>query len=83
MRKTQVPCPACNGSGVASAEGALAIQMRAARIAAGMSQADLAEALKIKSGIRIDPTGITRMESGNRTFRLNEALAIQEVLGLE
>lgn len=61
-------------------EAAFASQLRAARIAAGWSQAQLAAVLSERYGIHLDSTAITRMEKGNRLIRLNEARALGHLL---
>lgn len=58
-------------------------QMKAARGRAGMAQASLQDLLWDGFGIKLDTSGITRMEAGQREPRLSEALAIGAVLGLE
>jgi transcriptional regulator with XRE-family HTH domain len=47
-----------------------------------MSQAELAARLG-DYGITLDATGITRLEKGRRTIRLNEAMALAQILGIE
>lgn len=53
---------------------------RAARIDAGLTQAQLQERLASR-GIKIDSSGLTRIEAGQREPRLSEALALADVLG--
>ncbi|MDS1114474.1 helix-turn-helix transcriptional regulator [Gordonia westfalica] len=43
----------------------------------------LSEALEEATGIKIDPSGLKRIESGEREPRLNEALAISQTLGVD
>lgn len=54
---------------------------KAARIGAGMTQAQLQERLEAGFGITLDTSGITRIEAGQREPRLSEALAIAAILG--
>lgn len=46
----------------------------------GLSQAALAEALD-EQGLRIDPTGVLRIEKGPRDVRVDELLALAAALG--
>lgn len=43
----------------------------------------LSEAVETNTGIKIDPSGLKRIESGEREPRLNEALAISQTLGVD
>jgi transcriptional regulator with XRE-family HTH domain len=54
-------------------------RVRELREALGLSQIQLATTLTLK-GVKIDPTSITRLEKGTRGVRLDEAVAIAEVL---
>lgn len=63
-------------------EQQFALQVRHRRIAQGVTQQAVADALLADHGIRIDATAITRIESGRRSIRLNEADAIAQVLGM-
>lgn len=62
------------------AEGQFRLQMRSARETAKMTQSQLS-ALLSERGIEIDPSGIARIERGERSPRLNEAFAIAAILG--
>jgi transcriptional regulator with XRE-family HTH domain len=53
---------------------------KAARIEAGMTQVQLQERLEAEFGIKLDSSGITRIEAGQREPRLSEALAIATIL---
>src|ERR1700751_184372 len=53
---------------------------KAARIEAGMTQAQLQERLGAEFGLNLDTSGITRIEAGQREPRLSEALAIAAIL---
>lgn len=64
-------------------EAVLADRIRRARETAGMTQPQLAERLYQQSGIKLDPTAITRMERGNRTIRLNEAVHLAAILDIK
>jgi transcriptional regulator with XRE-family HTH domain len=64
-------------------EAVFAARMRQARETAGMTQPQLAERLYEQSGIRLDPTAITRMERGRRTIRLNEAVHLAAILDMK
>jgi transcriptional regulator with XRE-family HTH domain len=57
--------------------------MKAERVHAGMTQAELAKRIEDEFEIKLDTSGITRIEAGQREPRLSEALAIAEILGLE
>jgi transcriptional regulator with XRE-family HTH domain len=50
------------------------------RLARDMSQAHAAAAIR-ELGVSMDPTGITRLEGGERRLRLNEALALSLAVG--
>jgi transcriptional regulator with XRE-family HTH domain len=58
-------------------------QMKAARAKRAITQAALQHRLQDDFGIGLDTSGITRIEAGQREPRLNEALAIAAILGLE
>lgn len=58
-------------------------RMKAERVHAGMTQAELAKRIEDEFEIKLDTSGITRIEAGQREPRLSEALAIAEILGLE
>lgn len=64
-------------------ESVFAARLRQAREAAGMTQPQLATRLYEESGIRLDPSAITRMERGNRMIRLNEAVHLSAILGIK
>jgi transcriptional regulator with XRE-family HTH domain len=53
---------------------------KAARMEAGLTQAQLQDRLASR-GIKIDSSGLTRIEAGQREPRLSEALALADVLG--
>jgi transcriptional regulator with XRE-family HTH domain len=53
---------------------------KATRIEAGMTQLQLQERLETEFGIKLDTSGITRIEAGQREPRLSEALAIAAIL---
>lgn len=53
--------------------------MRSQREILGISQRDLCVRL-LPYGLDIDPSGITRLELGQRLIRLGEAIAIADVL---
>jgi transcriptional regulator with XRE-family HTH domain len=57
--------------------------MKDQRVNAGMTQAELAKRIADEFEIKLDTSGITRIEAGQREPRLSEALAIAEILGLE
>lgn len=54
--------------------------MRTERVTKGWSQRKLAEELEAASGLKLDPSAMTRMENGQRELKLNEAVAIARVL---
>ncbi|WP_221281123.1 helix-turn-helix domain-containing protein [Prescottella equi] len=56
--------------------------MRHARTELGWSQRRLADALG-EAGMKIDPSAITRIETGQREPRLNEAIVIADLLNLK
>jgi transcriptional regulator with XRE-family HTH domain len=53
------------------------------RMARGMSQAQAASIVRELYGLSMDPTGITRLEGGDRRLRLNEALALALAVGAD
>ena len=55
--------------------------MREARERAGMTQAQLTAQLA-EHAVSIDPSGVARIERGERSPRLGEAVTISEVLGI-
>jgi transcriptional regulator with XRE-family HTH domain len=61
-------------------ESTFANKLRELREERGLSQSQLAAALADKHGITLDPTAITRLEGGSRSVRLDEAVAIADVL---
>ena len=65
----------------ATDEAAFARALAEKRPLLGMSQADLAQRIYETTGIKLDPTAITRLERGSRGLRLNEASAIAGALG--
>jgi transcriptional regulator with XRE-family HTH domain len=66
-----------------SPEAMFAATMRDARKEHGMTQAQLSEQLRAEHGVEIDPTGILRIEKGQRSPRLGEAVAIADVLDIQ
>ncbi len=60
---------------------AFASGVREAREARGWTQVDLARHLA-ETGVRLDPTAITRLERGDRSVKIGEAVAIAASLGL-
>jgi transcriptional regulator with XRE-family HTH domain len=64
-----------------TSESTFANKLRELREEKGLSQSQLAAALAAKHGINLDPTAITRLEGGSRSLRLDEAVAIADVLG--
>ncbi len=63
----------------ANPEDDFRLRMRAARERAEMTQAHLSASLA-DQGVDIDPSGVARIERGERSPRLNEAAAIGRVL---
>lgn len=57
-------------------------QLRIAREEAGLSQTELARRMSERLPKGIDGTAITRMESGGRMVRLDDAIAAADVLGV-
>lgn len=57
-------------------------RLRFERKRAGLSQTELARAMTERLKNRVDPTTITRMEQGARTVRLDDALAMADILGV-
>lgn len=57
-------------------------RMREERRRAGVSQADLAQRLTEMIGRQVDPSAVARAEKHQRGVRLDEAIAIAEVLGV-
>jgi len=55
-------------------------RVRELRRAAGLSQAGLADALGAAGGARLDPSGIARLERGQRRVALGEAVLIARIL---
>lgn len=53
--------------------------MRALRKRSGYTQAEIADQL-VAYGIKLDPSAVTRMENGDRSVRLNEAVAVATIL---
>lgn len=66
-----------------SAEVRLGAHVRAARVARGWSQEELASRLAEHAGVKLGQSGIVRLEKGDRPTRLDEALAIARFLGLD
>ncbi len=65
-----------------SSELHFAQKVRSLRAVRGLSQKRLAGILSERSGITLDPTAITRIETGDRVIRLGEAVAIADALGV-
>ncbi|OFL67445.1 MULTISPECIES: helix-turn-helix transcriptional regulator [unclassified Brevibacterium] len=63
-------------------EELFARRLRDQRRAAGMTQAGLARLLSRLQGSELNTTAITKMESGDRAIRLNEAVYIAHILDL-
>lgn len=63
-------------------EGQFAVRMRECRLAAKMSQAELARRLSELMDVHVVATAITKIESGARTVRLDEAVYAAQVLGV-
>lgn len=57
-------------------------RMREERERARISQTELAARMTRILGSNIDPTTVTRMEKGERTVRLDDAVAAADALGL-
>jgi hypothetical protein len=53
------------------------------RVRRGWSQDRLVEELAKRRGLKIHQTGITRIEAGTRRVRLDEAIALAQVLNIE
>lgn len=65
---------------MATPKDIFAQRMRERRIALGMKQTELAEALSERLGATIYPAAVNRIESGQRDVRLNEAVYAADVL---
>lgn len=57
-------------------------RLRQERVAAGMSQADLARRISENLGTAIDGSAITRIENQGRSVKLEEAVAAAQALGV-
>lgn len=57
--------------------------VRAAREGYAMSQDALSRRLKDDTDVVIDQSGIARLEAGRRAVRLNEVVALAQVLGID
>lgn len=66
---------------VTTAEAAFAMNLRTARSAKGLTQAELADAMVV-AGFRWHPTTVYKVENGERQIQLGEALALGRLLGL-
>jgi transcriptional regulator with XRE-family HTH domain len=66
-----------------SAEQHFGAQVREARETRGWSQEVLSRHLKQATGMELHQTGLARLELGKRPIRLDEAVALCEVLGLD
>lgn len=62
-----------------SAETVFAQRMREQRTTVGISQAQLAQRLR-ERGVRLDQSALARIESGDRSVRLGEAVAVADAL---
>lgn len=58
-------------------------RLREERARTGVSQTELATRISDRLGFTVDPTAITRIEKGERSVKLDEAVAIAEVLGVD
>ena len=65
-----------------TAEALFARQVRGAREKAGMSQTALAKALS-EHGVKAHMTTVAKIEAGDRSIRLNEAVALSRILGID
>jgi transcriptional regulator with XRE-family HTH domain len=66
-----------------SPEEAFALAVRDRREALGWSQEELARRVSADTGAPFHQTGITRIEKSARGVRLNEAVALARVLGID
>jgi transcriptional regulator with XRE-family HTH domain len=66
-----------------SAEDRFAQLVKSKRERLGWSQEELARRVSVATGTPFHQTGITRIESAKRGIRLNEALILASVLGIE
>lgn len=57
-------------------------RLREERARLGLSQAEFADRLSARIGAPVYPSAITRIEKGERAVKLDEAVAIADVLGL-
>lgn len=57
-------------------------RLRAERERQSMSQAALARKMAEVLGVNVDPSAVTRIEQQTRTVRLDEAVAMADVLGV-
>ncbi|ALG29526.1 hypothetical protein AOZ07_11415 [Glutamicibacter halophytocola] len=67
----------------ASISQVFAQRLREERARAGLTQAELAARLSDALGVAVYASAITRAEKGERTVRLEEAVAMAQVLGVE
>lgn len=63
-------------------ERTFALRMRAARNALGLSQRAFAEGLEAACGAKLDPSAVTRIETGQRPVSLVEAVWIADFLNI-
>ncbi len=68
-------------SNVSNVRSTFASRVRQVREGRGWSQEELARRLG-ELGLRLDPTAITRMERGERSVRVEEAVVLAQALGL-
>jgi transcriptional regulator with XRE-family HTH domain len=64
-------------------EEAFSRDFRRRRIEGGLSQAAVADQLRERFGLTLDPTSITRLEAGERRLRVNEAYALSAAIGAD
>lgn len=57
-------------------------RLREERSRIGLSQAEFAERLSARIGVPVYPSTVTRIEKGERAVKLDEAVAMADVLGL-
>lgn len=66
-----------------TAEVIFAERLSAARKDREMSQVRMSELLRENYGVQIDPTGILRIEKGQRSPRLDEVVAMSDLLNIQ
>ncbi len=65
-----------------SLKAVFARRLRQERVAARVSQAELARRISERLGIVVDGSAITRIENQGRSFKLEEAVAAAQALGV-